>query len=101
MRFFSPPEKPSLTLRLRKAGSIWTTLHFSTATPRNSSGSNSGNPCVARFAFVMRRRKSVFPTPGSSTGYWKARKTPARAASSAPMSNSSTPLSRAEPDVTS
>ena len=54
-----------------------------------------------RFAFNMSLRKSVLPTPGSSTGYWNARKTPALAASSASISSNSTPFSLALPPRTS
>mmetsp|Transcript_19150 Transcript_19150/g.58965 ORF Transcript_19150/g.58965 Transcript_19150/m.58965 type:complete len:274 (-) Transcript_19150:72-893(-) len=100
-RFFSPPENPSFTLRCRNAVSIWTSSHFCAATPKNSSGSSSGSPAPFLLALSMSRKKSVLPTPGSSTGYWNARKMPALAASWASSSSRSSPSSVAEPAVAS
>ena len=101
MRFFSPPEKPSLTLRSRNLGSILTSAHFSAAVMRNVSGSSSSSPFALRFSLTMRRRKSEFETPGSSTGYWNARKTPARAAWTGSIASRSSPSSVTAPPVTS
>src|SRR6478672_6248786 len=47
------------------------------------------------------RRKYAFDTPGISTGYWKARKTPACARSSGGSASRSFPSKVAEPPVTS
>mmetsp|Transcript_15338 Transcript_15338/g.33295 ORF Transcript_15338/g.33295 Transcript_15338/m.33295 type:complete len:213 (+) Transcript_15338:190-828(+) len=76
LRFFSPPEKPALTSRERKSGDISTVASFSESTPKNSRGSYSSRPWAWRRLLTARRRKSVLVTPGISTGYWKARKTP-------------------------
>ena len=99
--FFSPPLNPSLTFRWRKSGFISTILHFSMATPKNSNGSSSASPLAFLFALSMSRKKSVLPTPGNSTGYWKARKTPFCAASWASSSSKSSPSRVAVPLVAS
>ena len=83
LRFFSPPEKPSLTLRSRKAGIHVEQLHLLAheivelerielvlAALRPA-------PCCRRAAGT-----ALLATPGISTGYWKPRNTPARARSS-------------------
>ncbi len=44
LRFFSPPEKPSLTLRSRKSGFISSSFIFSRTKSSNSSGSSSSLP---------------------------------------------------------
>ena len=44
LRFFSPPEKPSFTLRSRKLGSISSIFIFSRTKSSNSSGSSSSRP---------------------------------------------------------
>ena len=48
LRFFSPPLKPVFTERLRKAGSISTSLAFSSTMSRNSIGSASCSPRALR-----------------------------------------------------
>ena len=43
----------------------------------------------------------MLPTPGISTGYWKARNSPSAARSSGSIASRSTPSSVAVPSVTS
>ena len=50
LRFFSPPEKPSLTERFRKAGSISTDFAFSLTNLRKAPASISGSPRCLRMA---------------------------------------------------
>ena len=90
-RFFSPPEKPSLTERLPNAGSSSTSFIFSFASERKSIASSSSSPRARRMAFSAVRRKYRFPTPGISTGYWKPRKTPAAARASGASARRSLP----------
>src|SRR5918993_1571254 len=77
-RFFSPPEKPSLTLRSANAGSMrrFPMAPFMSLTQVRSFGDS---PSMAVLAV---RRKFDTDTPGTSTGYCIARKSPARARSS-------------------
>ncbi len=101
-RFFSPPEKPSF--RYRDASSRGT---FSRSIAPSSSLRNSGigigssvPPARAlRIALIALRRKLVTVTPGTACGYWKARKRPRWARSSAPSSTTSTPSSEISPSV--
>src|SRR5215213_5654068 len=79
LRFFSPPEKPSLTERDISPASISTTFARSARRSLNSKGSSSSSPRCLRFSLYARRRNCAFDTPGTSTGYWNARKTPSRA----------------------
>ena len=74
-RFFSPPEKPSLTLRSAKAGSILR-LPMADLTSLTHVRSLGASPSIAVLAV---RRKLLTVTPGTSTGYCIARKRPARA----------------------
>src|SRR3954471_15773263 len=99
-RFFSPPEKPSFTGRLSSDSLIWTRLAFSLMSLRKSAASRSCWPRCLRIAFSAFFRKYVLPTPGISTGYWKARKTPSRARSSGDIASRSLPLKSTEPSVT-
>ena len=101
LRFFSPPEKPSLTPRFMKAGSISTSFIFSRASPRKSTASSSSSPRALRWAFSAVRRKYMFPTPGISTGYWNPRKRPDTARSSGVSARRSLPSRVAVPPVTS
>ncbi len=50
LRFFSPPEKPSFTPRLRKLSSICISFIFSRTSARNSKASSSGWPRCLRTA---------------------------------------------------
>ena len=101
LRFFSPPEKPSLTDRLTSSASMPTSATFALYS-RSNSRADSGSPplfsCCASSAALM---NCLFRTPGSSTGYWNARKTPARARSSGVISSRSWPSYSIEPPVTS
>ena len=54
-----------------------------------------------RCAFSAVRRNVMVATPGISTGYWNARKTPLAARSSGDISSRSSPLNRISPPVTS
>src|SRR6478752_3503864 len=84
-RFFSPPEKPSLTLRSAKAGSICSSA-MASLTSLTQSRSFGASPRVAVAAV---RRKLETETPGISTGYCIARNRPARARSSTDMASTS------------
>ncbi len=77
-RFFSPPEKPSLTLRLANSVSIWT-RSIAALTSLTQVRSFGAWPSMAVLAV---RRKFDTETPGTSTGYCMARNRPARARSS-------------------
>ena len=86
-RFFSPPEKPSLTLRWAKSRSMWT-LSMAALTSLAQVRSFGASPSSAVFAV---RRKFETETPGTSTGYCMARNRPARARSSTVIDRTSTP----------
>ena len=92
LRFFSPPEKPSFTLRCISFSSISTSFIFSRASARNSIASSSGWPRCLRIAFSAAFRKYMFATPGISTGYWNARNMPSRARSSGASAVRSRPV---------
>ncbi len=57
LRFFSPPEKPSLTDRLRNAWSISSSFIFSLTSFRNSMASSSASPRCLRTALRAAFRK--------------------------------------------
>ena len=57
LRFFSPPEKPSLTERCRKLGSIFRSFIFSFMWRANSIASSSGWPRCLRMALSAAFRK--------------------------------------------
>src|ERR1019366_1589971 len=59
-----------------------------------------GCPRCFRTVLTAVRRKYVFETPGISTGYWNARKTPSRVRISAGIARRSFPWNRARPCVT-
>ena len=69
-RFFSPPEKPSLTERVAKAGSIFS-ASIAVLTSLTQVRSFGASPSMAVLAV---RRKLDTETPGTSTGYCMARK---------------------------
>ncbi len=73
------PRSRAFTDRLRRAGSISRRAMCSLARARNSMAPISGCRRSRRRAFSAVRRKYMLPTPGISTGYWKARKSPAAA----------------------
>ena len=78
LRFFSPPEKPTLTLRL----SIVVRHAEPLALGPRQLEERPPHPAPARrapgAAFTAVRRKLALPTPGSSTGAWNARNSPGR-----------------------
>ena len=94
-RFFSPPEKPSLTLRSAKAGSMLrdAIASFTSPTQVRTLGASP------RMAVTDVRRKFETETPGTSTGYCIARKRPAFARSSTDIASTSAPSSVTEPPV--
>src|SRR5215213_2887892 len=94
-RFFSPPEKPSLTLRSANAGSI-SRPDISVLTSLTQVRSFGASPLMAVAAV---RRKFDTETPGTSTGYCMARNRPARARSSTLIANTSSPSSVTLPEV--
>ena len=57
LRFFSPPEKPWLTERLRKVGSISSSFIFSLTSFMNSMASSSASPRCLRTALSAALRK--------------------------------------------
>ena len=91
MRFFSPPEKPTLRARRIMPSSIPSAARFSLISFRNSIASYSFSPRCLRAALTAVLKKVALPTPGISTGYWKARKTPESARSSTLMASRSSP----------
>ena len=101
LRFFSPPEKPTLTGRERNFWSIFRAPSFSFACLRNSMASSSVSPRSLRRTLTADFRNTEVETPGISIGYWKARKMPARALSSGVMARRSLPSNMTSPSVTS
>src|SRR5262245_15555116 len=101
LRFFSPPENPSLTERFRSAWSICTSPMRSFTSARNSMASSSGSPRCLRTAFTAAFSRYMLLTPGISTGYWKARKIPSRARTSGVIASRSCPSKSTWPSVTS
>ncbi len=95
-RFFSPPEKPSLSERSANFGSMARSLiaPFSSLTKLRSFGASP------RMAVTAVRRKLDTDTPGTSTGYCMARNSPARARASTDIASTSSPSSVTEPEVT-
>ena len=76
LRFFSPPEKPSFTLRLVSLLSSSTIERFSLISLRKSPAGMGSKPWYLRLAFKAARMKLTIETPGISTGCWKLRKMP-------------------------
>ena len=62
---------------------------------------SSASPRALRWAFSAAFRKVIVATPGISSGYWKARNTPAAARSSGSISSRFWPSSRISPSRTS
>ena len=100
LRFFSPPEKPTLTGRFSISASMSSAFAFSRTSLRNSAAFSSASPRALRWALSAVRRKVMLPTPGISTGYWNARNSPAAARSSGSIASRSAPSSVAVPSVT-
>ena len=101
LRFFSPPEKPSLTERLASLLSSSTSSRFCFMSLRNSAAGMGSSPCALRFSLRAARMKFTMLTPGISTGYWKLMKRPRWARSSGSSSRRSCPSKRTSPSVTS
>src|SRR3954454_2469594 len=96
-RFFSPPEKPSLSGRevnerstSSRSAACWS---FS---PNSLTRIGSSRPVL-----MAMRRKLAIETPGIATGYWKAKKRPAWARSSGSAAVMSSPLKVIVPSVIS
>ncbi len=88
-RFFSPPEKPSLTYRVANESSILRSAIFSRIRRRKSSidtppltlsvGSISGFLSIPwSLAFRALRMNEATDSPGIAVGYWNARNSPRR-----------------------
>ena len=88
-RFFSPPEKPSLTYRAAKPSSILRSAIFSRIRRRKSSietpprvvsvGSMSGFLSMPwSLALSALRMNDATDRPGIAVGYWNARNSPSR-----------------------
>src|SRR3954449_1659934 len=101
MRFFSPPEKPSLRYRLENSRGTWVSSMAASTVLRNSLSETAASPRASRCAFITMRRYLATVTPGMATGYWKAMNSPERARSSGSASVTSTPSKRIWPSVTS
>src|SRR3954453_13912344 len=101
MRFFSPPEKPSLRYRLENSRGTWVSSMAASTVLRNSLRETASSPRASRWAFITMRRYLATVTPGMATGYWKAMKRPERARSSGSASVMSSPPNRIWPSVTS
>src|SRR6195952_3047311 len=95
-RFFSPPEKPSLTLRSANVGSISRSV-IAVLTSLTHLRIGGASPRTAGAAV---RRKFEVDTPGISTGYCMARNKPARARASTVMASTSSPSRVTVPEVT-
>ena len=76
LRFFSPPEKPSLRKRSAKDGSM-SSRSIHSMIDRRSSSTDRSMPLRADSAW---RRKLMTETPCTCWGYWKARNMPGLAA---------------------
>src|SRR4029079_5351243 len=103
-RFFSPPENPSLRyLDASSRGTFNSSIAANRLVRNSGIGTGSSSPPLAalRFALIALRRKLVTVTPGIACGYWKARKRPRCARSSAPSWVRSSPSKRIWPSVTS
>jgi hypothetical protein len=101
LRFFSPPEKPTLSGRFSISGSILSALALARTSLSRSGVESSASPRALRTAFTAARRKVMVATPGISIGYWKARNTPAAERSLGLMASRSCPFQVTEPAVTS
>ncbi len=101
LRFFSPPEKPTLIGR-RSISCLTPSLSAAARTVFMKSGVDiAACPRASRWALSAVFRNVMVATPGTSTGYWKARKSPAAARSSGSISSRSSPSNVIDPSVTS
>ena len=87
LRFFSPPEKPSLRWRSPKEGSM-PSFSIHSIISRRTSRTDRSMPRRADSAW---RRNWMTDTPGISWGYWNARKMPDLARTSVGQSVMSSP----------
>ncbi len=101
MRFFSPPEKPSLRYREENSFGTFVSSIAASTVLRKSLSEMACSPRPSRCAFMTMRRYLATVTPGMATGYWNAMNRPARARSSGSASVMSSPLNRIWPSVTS
>ena len=90
-RFFSPPEKPTLTGRLSISASMPSAAAWARASLMNSAPDRSGSPRARRCVLSASRRNWSDDTPGISTGYWKPRNSPAAARSCGSSASRSCP----------
>ncbi len=93
LRFFSPPEKPTLTPRRSISWSMCSFLATSRTRFMNSGVVSSASPRALRWALSAVRRNVMVATPGISIGYWKARNRPLAARSSGSISSTFSPSS--------
>ena len=100
LRFFSPPEKPTLTSLLANSGRICTNAIFSFISFRKSPAFIGSRPSAARFALTAVFMKFVMVTPGISIGYWNDMKIPAQERSSGDIASRSLPMNVMLPSVT-
>ncbi len=101
LRFFSPPEKPTLTARFSISSRMPSALVLARISLTKARASWGVSPRAVRTAFTASFRKVVLATPGISTGYWKARNSPLAARSSGSSARMSSPSKRTWPSVTS
>ncbi len=101
LRFFSPPENPSFKDLDKNLRSISSNSDFSRMSFNISFAGISSCPLAFRVSLIAVFIKFVTDTPGISTGYWKERKIPLCARSSAAKSSKSSPSKRTVPLVTS
>ena len=94
LRFFSPPEKPSLRYRSWKRLSMPSRLVHSMRLRRTSSTEKSSMPLRRAIAW---RKKLSTETPGISSGCWNPRNRPRRARSSVGRSVMSSPARQDAP----
>ena len=87
MRFFSPPEKPTLSGALAACPSMFELRRGRVDAPMRSGVVSSSSPRALRCALSAALRKVIVATPGISSGYWKARNRPAAARSSGSISS--------------
>ena len=97
LRFFSPPEKPSLRWRSPKAGSM-PSFSIHSIIIRRTSRTDRSMPRRAERAW---RRNWMTGTPPIDSGSWKARKMPALPRTSVAHEVMSSPWNRIDPAVTS
>src|SRR5436190_5448832 len=101
IRFFSPPENPSLRYRLENSRGMFISSIAASVCLRKSFSLISASPPASRWELTAIRRYLATVTPGIATGYWNAMNRPARARSSGAASVTSSPLKRISPSLRS